>query len=821
MLSCVRHFICGQTEISRDGLVGRVLAIVGLWLGVASVAHAAADVVPFLNTYCYDCHSASAKEGGLDLTALKLDLAQPQNFAKWERIHDRIVSGEMPPKSAVQPNSAQRAGFVKELARDLTAAHDAGKGTVLRRLNRQEYQNTLNDIFGTNLKLVDRLPEDGRSHEFDNVGEALGISMVQMQRYLDGATSVLDDATQRTLAPLEPKLVKASYADTQGAAQWLGKIWLHRDDGAVVFFRSTSYPSGMLREANVQREGWYKIRVTGYAFQSESPISFSLGAKTFARGVEEPTFGYFAFPPGKPTTIEARAWIPARFMIDVTPVGIHDRNNEIRQNGVKDYKGPGLAVQSIEVEGPFVDEFPTRGHRLVYDGLQRSELPPRNRADRNRPWYVPKFEMPESTNATDIEAALRRVATKAFRRPVAAPQMRPYLSLYNAERAAGSSVDDAYRAAVVALFCSPDFLFLREPIGPLDDYALASRLSYFLARTAPDEPLLAAAAAGTLTRNPAVLAEQTERLLKHPHAARFVADFTDAWLNLRDIDFTNPDGALYPEFDQFLRYSMVEETRMYFRKLVDDNLGVVHVVKSDFAMLNDRLAEHYGIAGVTGPELRPVRLSTDAIRGGFLTQASVLKVSANGSNTSPVVRGVWVMERILGQAPPPPPPGIPGVEPDIRGASTLRELLDKHRKLDSCRGCHQAIDPPGFALESFDPIGSWRDRFRTLGSGERANLEVRGQRVRFGLGPAVDASGELIGGGKFSNFRDFRDLLARDQPRLARALATKFLTFATGREMGFSDRATIDTVVEKTRSSQYGVRDLIQAVVASDAFRRK
>ncbi len=781
---------------------------------------AAAELPPFLKTHCFDCHGGETKEGGLDLSSLDSDLASPALFARWERIHDRVANGEMPPKSVTSPKAPERASFLKALGSNLATAHLAKKGTVLRRLNRREYENTLNDLFGTNSQLVNRLPEDSRAHEFENVGEVLSISMVQMQQYLECISIVIDQASQRTIAKPEAKLINASYANTQGAEQWLGKIWLKRADGAVVFFRNSGYPSGMLREANVKQEGWYKIRVTGYAYQSETPITFALGATSFVRGAEQPTFGYFSMPPGSPTTIETTAWIPARYMVEVTPYGITDRGT-LKQTPIADYQGPGLAIQSIAIEGPIIDQFPSRGHRMMFYGLRRDEVKPRNPDDRNRSSYVPKFEITSTNPLADVAPVLKRVAENAFRRPVSIRQIKPYLDLFNDEIKGGSTIEEALRAAVMAIFCSPDFLYLREQPGLLDDFALASRLSYFLHRTGPDEELLAVAAAGKLTRDPATLMAQTERLLAHTHSERFIADFTDAWLNLRDIDFTTPDGVLYPEFDQFLKWSSVAETQTFFRKLVDDNLSVSNVVKSDFAMLNNRLAEHYGIAGVSGPELRPVQLAADSVRGGLLSQASVLKVSANGTNTSPVVRGVWVMERILGQAPPPPPSGVAGVEPDIRGASTLRELLDKHRNLDTCRGCHQSIDPPGFALESFDPIGGWRDNFRSIGGGRRIDKEVRGQKVRYKLGPQVDASGQLLNGDSFSGFNEFRELLLREQRVLAKTLTTKLLTFATGREMGFSDRAEIERIATLSQASNYGVRDLMRLVVASETFRTK
>ncbi|MCA9052283.1 MAG: DUF1592 domain-containing protein [Planctomycetaceae bacterium] len=787
--------------------------------GEQAVSQAVVD--PFFSRHCIDCHGADSPEGGFDLTSLPRKLDDEAAFARWVRLYDRVDDLEMPPRESAQPSPEDRQKFLDALNASLTTAHAQQKGTVLRRLNRREYENTLNDLFGTNLDLADTLPEDGRSHEFDTVGQALGLSMVQLQRYLDGIDSVLDAAIVNSLAPPEQKVVRASYADTQGGEKFIGDVWLELDDGAVVFFKKFGYPSGMLREANVQQDGWYKVRVTGYAYQSDRPITFALGATTFARGVEQPTFGYFSLPPGQPTTIETTAFIKSRYMIEVTPVGITDRDNAIKKDGIANYRGPGLAVQHIEVEGPITGDFPGRGHRLLFDGLQRQEILPRNPKDRERTWYKPKFEIVSNDAAHDVVPILTRVATAAFRRPVRDREVEAYRELFQDTVEQGASFEEALRTSVAALFCAPDFLYFRESPGRLDDYALATRLAYFLTRSSPDAELLAAAREGRLTSDPAELRRQTDRLLADPHHERFVVDFTDAWLNLREIEFTNPDDKLFPEFDQPLQHAMLAETRSFFQALITENLGVTNIVRSDFAMLNERLAEQYGIAGVQGPEIRKVTLPANGVRGGFLSQGAVLKVSANGTNTSPVVRGVWVMERILGQTPPPPPVGVAGVEPDIRGATTLRELLDKHRSLVTCRSCHEMIDPPGFALESFNPIGGWRDRFRSVGDGDRVNLEINGRKVQYKLGPPVDASGRLPDGSTFSGFTEFRDHLAREQETLARTLATKFLTFGAGREMGFSDRREIDRIVQQTASHGYGVRDILYAVVASDLFQSK
>lgn len=779
----------------------------------------------FLGRHCADCHAGGASEGGFELSKLGNDLADPATFARWEQVFDRVADGEMPPTESEQPSDAERVEFGRRLSRPLAAAHEQTRGTVLRRLNRREYENTLNDLFGTNLDLAGMLPEDGRSHEFDNVGESLGVSLVHLQQYMNAAGTVFDTAIAKSTAAPQPKLLEASYADTREGEQFIGKKWKLLEDGAVVRFSGGGYPSGMLRGTGVRETGRYRVRVTGYAYQSDGPVTFYVGGTSFARGSEKPVHGFYSFQPGTPgnaddlQTIEFEAWIENKYMIQIEPHGINDPDRYKRES-IDDYGGPGLAIQKVTLEGPLVGDFPSRGHRLVFDGLERREIEPRNPNDKKKPWYVPKFEVTSTDETGDITRSLTRVATAAFRRPAESDEVRPYLALYQSERKEGSTIEESLRTAVVAILCSPKFLYLEEPAGRLDDHALAARLSYFLTRTTPDDELLRLAAAGKLS-DPAVLREQTDRLLDDPRFERFLVDLTDNWLDLREMDFTVPDGRLFPEFDPYLRYSMPLETRAFVRELVASNLPVTNVVKSDFAMLNGRLAEHYELPPVEGARIRRAPLPAGSVRGGLLTQGSILKVTANGTNTSPVTRGAWVMERILGETPPPPPPGVPGVEPDVRGASTLRELLDKHRDQANCRACHAKIDPPGFALESFNPIGGFRDRYRSLGDGDRIDTKVNGRNVRYRLGPDVDPSGQLADGRAFDDFDRFRDLLASDPDHLAHTLAEKLLVFATGRELGFSDRAALDSLVAESAKGEHGVRDLVHLVVQSEVFRSK
>jgi len=810
--------------MNRD-LIPLFALAVGLTAGPAATAAKPAPLdyarlKPFLETHCIDCHDAELNKGGLDLDALGHDLSDPATLSKWVRIQDRVESGEMPPKKKKRPSGAELIAFIEPLVDSLTEAHAAGKAAVLRRLNRTEYENTLNDLFGTTLKLAPMLPEDSLSHGFDNIGDSLSVSLPQMRAYLDAIDHVLDAAIEKRTERPEPKIKRASYADSREGKQFIPKLWKKLEDGAVVFFKSQGYPSGMLRDANVNGEsGRYKIRVTGYAHQSDRPITFSIGSTTFARGAEKPTYGYFSMPPGKPTTVELEAWIENRYMIQIEPVGISDRDNEIRKNGTADYTGPGLAILHVELEGPLTDEFPSRGHRLIFDGLQRNEIQPSNPNDKKKRWYQPKFEIASNSPEKEAEPVLLRIATAAFRRPAAKTEIAPYLALFNQELGAGDSFENALRTAVRAIFCSPKFLYLQEKPGRLDDHALASRLSYFLTRTAPDAELLQAADSGRLASEQELLS-QTDRLLDHPKAERFIADFTDAWLDLRNIEFTNPDKKLFPEYDPYLQYSMLKETRGFFATLLKENLSVANFIDSEFAYINDRLAEHYEIPGVTGPDFRKVTLPEGSPRGGIMAHASVLKVSANGTATSPVLRGTWTLERILGVTPPPPPPAVPGVEPDIRGAETIRQLLEKHRNMASCRGCHQLIDPPGFALEEFNPIGGHRDRYRTIGAGERLNKEVNGRRVNYRIGQPVDASGE-IQGKAFAGFQEFKTLLQADKNSFAKCLTRKLLTFAAGRELGFSDRAELTRIVEDLNRNRGGLRDLVKLIVLSDAFREK
>lgn len=794
----------------------QLLAALPLMVCTQFTAAALPAIQPFIDEHCMDCHDGDVKKGDLDLSALSTDGGDAAALKKWVRVFDRVAAGEMPPPKKKQPPQDAVQDFMAALGTDLSAKYNAQKGTVLRRLNRREYQNTINDLLGVNVNVIDALPEDGRAKGFDNIGEALSISGIQMQRYMEAAELALNAALFQDTRPELTKLSATLESDRN--KENLGKHWLKRDDGSIVVFNSGGFPSTVIPNLRAKTAGTYRVRVTGYGYQIEEPVVFALITGSFNfRNADNVTHSFHELPVGKPGTVEITLHLNQGNGIWISPQNLNgpDGHSPVK-DGPDKYPGEGMALSEVTLEGPFITEWPPRGQTLVLGDAKLREVMPDKPWMRGKAGYKPVFTAESNDPVADSRKLLPAFITAAFRRPAEAADIEPYMKLFDAEFAESKDFLVAMRTAAIAVLCSPEFLFLKEPAGKLNDRQLAARLSYFLTRSTPDDELLAA----KLTQ-PGVLRAQTERLLKAATLERFVTDFTDGWLNLREIEFTTPDKLLYPEYDELLLDSMLRETRGFFTELIHSNLSVANIVQNDFAMLNARLAKHYGIPGVSGLALQKVKLPADSHRGGVLTQASVLKVSANGTNTSPVVRGIFVMDRILGMEPPPPPPGVPGVEPDIRGATTLRELLDKHRTTESCNGCHRAIDPPGFALENYDVIGGWRDRFRSMGDGERVSLKVEGRNVRYKLGQPVDAAGELTNGAKFADMADFQKILLASQDRVAHCVAEKLLTFATGRAMGFADRGEIDKLVARSKTHNHALRDLIHAVVQSEVFRSK
>ncbi len=423
----------------------------------------------------------------------------------------------------------------------------------------------------------------------------------------------------------------------------------------------------------------------------------------------------------------------------------------------------------------------------------------------------------------DAKRLLHRFMDRAYQREVEPQHFERFLKLFDHQYDQGVGFASAMLSVYTAVLASPGLVFLDEQPGQLDDSAIATRLGLFLWNSEPDS-ILRNLAGGEKLRNPKILREQVERMLDDPKSSRFVEAFTDYWLDLRKVDDTSPSTALYNDYelDEPLKLAAIEETRLFVAKVIAADLPASNIVDSDFTYLNERLANHYGIANVHGAQMRHVALPSDSLRGGLMTQASVLKVTANGTTTSPVVRGNWITERILGVRIA-PPPSVPAVEPDIRGSVTIRQQLEKHRSDASCAACHSKIDPPGFALEAFDVMGGLRDRYRAVSENvpPEKGVGMNGQAFTFHFGLPVDCAGSLSDGKSFQNVRELKQILLRDEKSLARNLACQLSIYASGASISFSDRESIEQILNRTTVNRWGVRSIIHAIVQSDLFLSK
>ncbi len=831
----------------------------------------------FLETHCVACHNTTNKKGGLDLTALKDDYTDQVAFAMWVKVHDRVRDLEMPPKSAPQPDAPERAAFLKNLAQPMIAAdaariHREGRA-VWRRMNRYEYENTLRDLLDAPwLQVKELLPEDGEAYRFNKVGTALGVSHVQISRYLSAAEFALREVMARS--EKQPETVtKRYYAREQKA--FTGHVEFSQfntaseratfpllGNAADVAVLKKEAPMTVGAADPVKRElesmgvvasSYEPLEIRFNQFKAKVPGRYKLrlSAHSFWAGPQQGDKWWHpsrteAFPGRTREPITLYAEIPPRQMrylanVDVSPepsvqeVEVYLLKDEtIRPDAVRLFRSrppnwrnplaekdgqPGVAFRWLEVVGPIFDkssgdEWPGKGHRLLFGNLP---------IKKNAKGQIEII----STNAhADAERLLRNFLQRAYRhstQTAVEEDVQRFLKLVDASLKNGDSFTEAMITAYSAVLCSPAFTTLEEKPGRLDDHALASRLSYFLWNSEPDAKLRDLAQQGALHK-PVVLRVQIDRLLGDAKSQRFVNAFLDYWLDLRKVNITSPDELMYCDYylDDYLVESSTFETRAFFAELLRGDLPARNVIASDFVMINERLASHYGLSGVQGSQIRRVALPPESVRGGLLTQASVLKVTANGTTTSPVVRGAWMMERILGKPAPPPPPGVTAVEPDIRGATTLRQQLEKHRTNQSCNTCHAKIDPAGFALENFDVFGAWRDKYRALAEGEKApGIGKNGQKFAFRYIQPVDASGSLPDGQKFQDVRELKKLLLKDQRQIARNLTNQFIVFATGAPVQFSDRPKVEAILDRAAAKGYGVKTLIQLLIESELFRNK
>lgn len=763
------------------------------------------SIEAFLSDNCFECHDDSTTKGDLNLLDLNFKLGKNTNFKTWERIYDRVKDGEMPPKKKPRPDAEKQKVFLKSLKEPLLAADlkdKADKGRVqVRRLTRREYEHTVHDLLGVDLPLQEHLPEDPVSHGFETVAAGQQLSHYNLAAYLEAADLALNDAFNR--ATKEEKKFSKKITPEMLAKQSRGNYRGPelRDQRSISWpIRQQFY--GRTPATTVPHSGWYRITLKKVqainpkndavwgslrsgACNSSAPILYSIGIVEATKEKRDISFD---------------AWIRAGHMLELKP---NDATLKRAPSGAKggnvSYQGRNLVKEGYEgiaIEGVVLERIYPNSARWemrlnLFGGIKKED--------------VEKLKLPAEREAI-MARVIRNFAQRAFRRPVSKEQAAPYVDL------ALSLLDepdkkpvDGLRAAYRGILCSPRFLTFVEKPGTLDDHALASRLSYALWNSMPDKVLRSLADDGKLSDSK-VFHDQVERLLKDPKSERFIESFTDQWLNLKEIDFTSPDQRLYRTFDTVVQDSMLNETRSFVREMIMGNYPVNHLIHSNFAMLNERLARFYGMKDLSlkpGAGLQKVSLGANP-RGGLVTQGAVLKVSANGTTTSPVVRGVWVGERILGMEIPPPPANVPAVEPDIRGAVSIRDQLDKHRNSESCAACHVKIDPAGFALESFDPVGLWRKKY-----GTKKNAA------------SVDPSGVTPEGDPFSDIREWKKIYMARKSMLAENFAKQLLTYATGAPPRFSDRGAVENIVKRSSEKEYRMRSIVHAVFGNQVFKSK
>lgn len=833
---------------------------------VSQASQALADdaaITAFLDQHCTICHDDTQAEGELNLLDLVFAPEEAPNRAKWIRLHDRVAAGEMPPPEKKHELSDEaRAGFIALLGgviveADRAAIEAEGRGPV-RRLTRVEYEHRLRDLLALPaLDIRDKLPEDRDSHGFTKVSKQLEVSRVQLEGWLDAAEAALQVAIAPGVAPVPSRKWRFTGTDLFPELGTFGEreaMFFARDgkhvaiDGKtfqamtpeqrrdptleMALFRSATWPYyGYPRGFRAELDGEYRVRFSGRAVRqvgdfrlvpAHEPQAMSFRARQPSgpdvSGDVRETGGWIDLMP-ESREFETTIRLKKGETFEYSPLGLPVPF--IRTDGGFFYDfppmppegHPGIAIRWMEVEGPLAPEsWPPASHRVLFGDLPLAPAPA---------GAFPAVEVVAEDPDKEAKRLLQSFLERAACGPVTTESVGLYHGLVLSRIGAGDSFAGAMLKGYEAILCSGHFLFLTEP--PRDDSgheAVAARLSHFLWSTAPYAGLRELAREGRL-RDRSTLLREVDRLVADPRFERFVADFTDQWLNLRQLRRDQADDRLYPEYrvDEYLVTSMERETRAFFAAMVRDNLPATALVSTDFAFVNDRLARHYDLPRVEGSGMRRVPLPDWSPYGGILTQASVLKVTANGTTTSPVTRGVWVLERILGEVPPPPPKSVPAIEPDIRGATTIREILAKHTEVESCATCHTHFDPLGFALENFDVMGAWRDRYRGMEKGERVTgIDRAGHPFVYHVGPAVESAGKLRSGESFADVHELKVILTKQPRRLARNLLGHLVRYATGTPVRFSERPEIEAILDRTAADGYRTGDLIRELVASELF---
>lgn len=730
----------------------------------------AKDGVPFLQKHCYSCHGADKQKADLALHRYLDDASVLKDRRTWQNVLNMLQAGEMPPSSRKRPATAEVEAFVKAVNDVYVRAAknpDPGRVTI-RRLNRAEYNHTVRDLVGVDFQPAEDFPSDDVGHGFDNIGDVLSLSPILMERYLAAAENIMQRAI--LVDPPKPPVrhMSARYLEPAGPNVPQTRFRPVRDkDKASV---NTPY--------NLSMDGEYIFKVKAYA-ETQPKDKEKVRIVLLMNGKELKTFDVTATEKN-PTVYEAQ--------VRLEP-GNHRGAVVLLNPGPAGEKPRTLHVEYLELLGP-LDTRPASHRRLLA--------------------YRPGLSPNEATREV-----LTRFATQAYRRPASADEIERLVKLAEKVMVAGEKWEAGIQLAMQAVLVSPKFLFrvelddrpqTKEPHA-LDEYQLASRLSYFLWGSMPDDPLFELAGKKQLTAN---LEAQVRRMLQDPKAKALVDHFAMQWLQLRNLRNIQPDRTLFPDFDEPLRQAMVKETELFVEAVFREDRSILDLIDADFTFLNDRLARHYGLqpqfakAGGNAARGRGsefVRVSLQGTqRGGILTQASILTVTSNPTRTSPVKRGRWVLDQILGTPPPPPPPDVPELVENEKATLTgsLRQRMEQHRANPSCANCHARMDPIGFAFENFNAIGAFRAKDGDF---------------------AIDPAGTLPDGKTFQGPAELKALLKGKKELFSRCLSEKMLTYALGRGLEYYDQPTIDRVNAALARDGYKFSSLVIAIAKSDPFR--
>lgn len=767
-------------------------------------------VAPFFQEHCNLCHGEKKQKGDLRVDDLKVDLQSPATMAHWEEIMNRINSGDMPPDDEPRPNPAEISRVADWIVQQLRESESvrqssAGEAVAFRKLTRDEYANTIRDLLGVNfdVKAPSGLPEDPDWKGFERIGSVLTLSPAHIEKYLAAADAILDEAL--SLRP-EPKreVIRWEAFDMR----WKDFKQEYETRGIADKVRIDIVPRNYTTDTwnvDIKTTGDYIVRLKLSGLRPEGGRAPRL--KVYLSSINTTLLEQdIDAPEDKPITVEARVHLvagnyPVR-LINAVP-GPNPEGRRSRHSGTPnaftstrsrvpwqlkltddDFKPiqPTLIIDSVEWDGPIVDSWPTKAHREIYCSKDAREI-------------------------------LTRFATRAWRRPVVVTEIEPFMKSVDAAAALGDSFEVAVKNGLMGILCAKSFLYLEEGdvvkrSPTISDNELASRLSYFLWSSMPDSRLLELAAKGSL-HDGETLKSEVHRMLKDARASEFANSFPRQWLQLRKVGMFPPDKELYPDYDENLEQSMVAETLGFFGEVLRRNESLREFIHSDWTMLNERLAMHYGIEGIRGDQIQRVLLKPDTHRGGLLTQGSILSLTSDGTRHRPVHRGVWMLESIIGKPPPPPPANVPALStPDAKAKkTTVREKLELHRADPNCNACHSKIDPLGIAFDNYDAIGHWRT--------------VEAVRDGTGSDPMLDASGVLTDGRKFADSDGLKKILLEDLDKFAVTFTEKLATYALRRGMTFSDREELKRIAEQSKATDYQLATLIESLVTSPLFLKR